>query len=112
MCSLCAVVGSGSFWTDAAAHPEFEASGERMTHRQERARRVHLVNLILREFGLTLSDWSGSAYIVESNNGPSEIVYHLNGIWSAAERLTGKPCDPLDAGLLAKLGAVAERKPS
>ena len=103
MCSLCDTMGNGSFWTDAAGRSEFEASGERVTLRRERARRVQLANLILGEFGLKLSDWSGSAYVVESNSGASEIVYHLNGIWSAAQRLAGGPCDPLDPSLLARL---------
>jgi hypothetical protein len=107
MCSLCDTMGNGSFWTDAAGRAEFEASGERVTPRRERARRVQLANLILREFGLKLSDWSGSAYVIESNSGASEIVYHLNGIWSAAERLSGRRCDPLDPTLIARLAQVA-----
>ncbi len=112
MCSLCGTMGNGSFWTDAAGRAEFEASGERVTPRRERTRRVQLANLILREFGLRLSDWSGSAYVIEASSGASEIVYHLNGIWSAAERLAGRPCDPLDPTLIARLTLVAaeERK--
>jgi hypothetical protein len=98
---------SGNFWTDAAGRPEFESSGERITPRHERTRRVHLANLILREYGLRLSDWSGSAYVIESNSGASEIVYHLNGIWSAAQRLAQRACDPLDPALLARLRLVA-----
>lgn len=107
MCSLCDTMGNGSFWTDAAGRPEFEGSGESITPRAERTRRVQLANLILREFGLHLSDWSGSAFVVESKSGASEIVYHLNGIWGAAQRLAQRPCDPLDPALLARLVRVA-----
>jgi hypothetical protein len=107
MCSLCDTLGNGSFWTDAAGRAEFEASGERVTPRLERTRRVQLANLILREFGLHVSDWSGSAYVLESSSGKSEIVYHLNGIWSAAHRLAQRPCDPLDPALLARLDDAA-----
>ena len=107
MCSLCVTMGNGNFWTDAAGRPEFEASGQRITPRHERARRVHLANLILREYGLRLSDWSGSAYVIESNSGASEIVYHLNGVWSAAQRLAHRACDPLDPALLSRLRLVA-----
>ena len=106
MCSLCDTLGNGSFWTDAAGHPEFDAAG-RVTPRHERSRRVQLVNLVLREYGLHVGDWSGSAYVVESTSGGSEIVYHLNGIWSAAHRLAQRPCDPLDPTLLARLSDVA-----
>jgi hypothetical protein len=45
--------------------------------------------------------------VVESTSGGSEIVYHLNGIWSAAHRLAQRPCDPLDPTLLARLSDVA-----
>ena len=103
-------MGSGSFWTDAAGHAEFDGSGERVTPRHERTKRVQLANLVLREFGLKVSDWSGSAYVVEAGSGASEIVYHLNGIWAAAERLAGRPCDPLDPALLARLAAVADER--
>lgn len=107
MCSLCDTMGNGSYWTDAAGLTEFEASGQRITARHERTRRVQLVNVILREFGLNLSDWSGSAYVVEASSGASEIAHHLNGIWSSAERLAGRPCDPLDPVLLARLALAA-----
>ena len=107
MCSLCATMGNGSFWTDAAGHQEFEAAGERITHREERSRRVRLVNVVLQHYGLSLRDWSGSAYVLASVSGASEIVYHLNGIWSAAERLAQRVCDPLDAELLVKLQLAA-----
>ncbi len=103
MCSLCATMGNGSFWTDAAGRSEFEGSGERVTPRHERGRRVQLVNMILGGYGLTLRDWSGSAYVLEGKSGVSEIVYHLNGVWSAAERLAGRACDPLDPALLDRL---------
>jgi len=106
MCSLCDTLGNGSFWTDAAGHSEFDGAG-RVTPRHERARRVQLVNLVLREYGLHVSDWSGSAYVVESTSGSSEIVHHLNGIWSAAHRLAQRPCDPLDPTLLTHLSDIA-----
>ena len=107
MCSLCDTLGNGSFWTDAAGRPEFDGSG-RVTPRHERTRRVQLANLILREYGLQVSDWSGTAYVVEAKSGGSEIVHHLNGIWSAAHRLAQRPCDPLDSALLARLSDAAD----
>lgn len=105
MCSLCDTLGNGNFWTDAAGRPEFEGAG-RVTPRHERARRVQLINLILRDIGLHVSDWSGSAYVVEAPSGASEIVHHLNGIWSAVHRLAQRPCDPLDPTLLARISNV------
>jgi hypothetical protein len=52
---------------------------------------------------MTLADWQGSAFILSSATGKTEIVDHLTHLWTAAERLLGRPCDPLDEGLIAAM---------
>jgi hypothetical protein len=105
MCALCAVLGSSRYWTDAAGRAEFEADGVKVSKRHEHARRVQLANGVLQTFGLRLKDWGASSYVLENAAGKSEGVYHLNGIWAAAERLSGEVCDPLDEALIARLAA-------
>lgn len=86
-----------------AGRSEFQWSGERVSRRIERNRRVALIKPVLRHYGLTLNDWGGSSYLLENRAGASEEVYQLNGIWSAAEALAGRPCDPLDPELIASI---------
>ena len=73
--------------------------------RRARALRVGLLNRVLDHFGLRLDDWSGRVYVLRDRKGRSAVVGNLGSIWFEAERLTGKPLDPLDPGLLAQLDA-------
>ena len=68
--------------------------------RQARLRRVALANRVLQTYRLTLSDWQGSKYILSSASGATEIVDNVAALWPVAERLLGRPCDPLDDALI------------
>jgi hypothetical protein len=103
MCSLCGVLGAEEHWTDASARPETFRGGETRTRRQERFERIALANRILRHYRLTLGDFQGRSYVLRSATGRQELVPNLVGMWSAAEKLSGRPCDPLDPDLLAAL---------
>jgi hypothetical protein len=73
--------------------------------RRRRAERVARANHILKLFGMRLSDWQGSAYLLTTATGKSEVIDSFAHLWSAAERLSGRTLDPLDPGLLARLEA-------
>lgn len=104
MCSLCGVLGAEDHWTDAAARPEaFGADRTPMTRRQERLARIALANRILSHYRLSLGDFQGRSYVLRSATGRQALVPDLVGMWSAAEKLAGRPCDPLDPGLIAAL---------
>lgn len=103
MCSLCAVLGSSTHWTDAAGRPEFERSGVKVTRRSEREKRVGLLNRILKSHGVRVLDWGGNSFVVENSEGKSENAYTLSAIWNAADRLSDPPLDPLDPGLLSRI---------
>lgn len=103
MCGLCSALGSSKEWTDAAGRPEFEKAGRKVTRRAERERRVAHANNVLRFYGLELRDWGGNSYVLSNAAGRSENMYNLLGIWEAADRLAGRPCDPLDSMLLEAL---------
>jgi hypothetical protein len=60
---------------------------------------------VLAFYGLTLSDWQASSFILSTMTGKSEIVDNLTHLWSAAETLIGRPCDPLDPRLVERLEA-------
>ena len=107
MCSLCGVIGGNEHWTDAAARPGvFTRNVERIDRRRERARRVAAANRALAAFGMSLSDWQGSAFVLATRTGKSEMIEDLGHLWPAAERLSGRPCDPLDAAFIARMEAA------
>lgn len=90
MCALCGVLLT-SHWA--------EADGGR----RSRIARVALVNRIVGHFGLRLDDWSGSVYVLRDRKGRAEVVADLGALWVAAERLAGRPLDPLDPALVRAL---------
>jgi hypothetical protein len=90
MCSLCGVLGQ-PHWAEAGSS------------RRARIERVRLVRRILDHAGLSLDDWSGSVYVVRDRKGRAEVVGDLGALWAAAERLAGRPLDPLDPSLVAAL---------
>ena len=94
MCALCGALVT-EHWSD------------RGDVRRSRALRTRMVAEVLRGFGLTLSDWGGSAYVLADRKGRAEVVHDLSTLWLQAERLAGRPLDPLDPALVAALRAGA-----
>ena len=110
MCGLCGMFAGERHWTERAASPAiFGESGNgrgdrpHVTPAQERQQRVRLVNRVLDPLGLVLAEWAASSYVLRTKTGRSELVPDLGSLWPAAERLLGRPCDPLDPDLLAHL---------
>jgi hypothetical protein len=97
MCGLCGVFLGEPHWTDAAVVAV--GSGGR-TRRHERLHRVTLTNRILEQYGLKLSDWQGSAYLLAGQTGQTAIVPSVAAVWPAAEQLRKQPIDPLDERLI------------
>jgi hypothetical protein len=104
MCALCGVLGGAGHWTDAVARPGvFTRTAGPVERRRERAARVAEANKVLRYYRLSLSDWQGTSFLLSTATGKTEIVDNLTHLWMAAERLTGRPCDPLDEALIGSL---------
>lgn len=105
MCSLCGVLGGADHWADAAAREGvYTRNGDSVRRRLERAERVRIANRALEHFGMRLADWQGASFLLSTLTGKNEIVEDFAHLWPAAERLSGRDCDPLDPGLLARLG--------
>ncbi len=108
MCSLCGILGGNEHWADAVARPGvYTRTADRTDRRRERARRVSIANRVLAAFGMTLSDWQGASYLLSTRTGKTEIIDDLGHLWPAAERLAGRPLDPLAEPLLERLEAEA-----
>ncbi len=91
MCSLCGAL-LNEHWAE-------EGGG-----RRARVLRVRLVNRVLDHFGLSLGDWAGGVYVLRDRKGRTTVVDNLGAIWSEAEKLIGRPLDPLDPDLIRALG--------
>ena len=94
MCGLCGAFGAKGDWSDAAG-----GAGTGARRRQQRAR---VANRVLDGYGLRLEAW-GERYVLRSRTGRTGIVDNLTRLWPVAERLAGRPLDPLDDGLLGSL---------
>jgi hypothetical protein len=104
MCALCGVLGGSGHWTDAAARPGlFTRNVDGLQRRRERAHRIACASRVLNYYGLTLSDWQASSYVLSTATGKTEIVDNLSHLWATAEKLLGRPCDPLDPDLILRL---------
>jgi hypothetical protein len=91
MCALCGVLLS-DHWAE-------QDGGRRL-----RAARVRLINRVLDHFGLRLDDWAGRVYLLRDRKGRTAVVSDLGALWPQAERLAGRPLDPLDPELVRALG--------
>jgi hypothetical protein len=101
MCALCGVLGGAEHWTAAVARPGvFTRNTDTVSRRRERASQVAAANRVLQHYRVSLADWQGTAFVLSSATGKTEIVDHLGHLWAIAEGLTGKRCDPLDAELI------------
>jgi hypothetical protein len=104
MCSLCGVLGGNEHWADAVARAGvYTRNGGIIERRRERANRVRVANKVLAHFGMTLSDWLGTSFLLSTRTGKTEIIADLGHLWPAAERLSGRVCDPLGLEMIERL---------
>ena len=104
MCALCGVIGGNPHWADGSPRPgAYNRAPTTPERRRERHERVRVANRVLRSFGLTLADWQGSAFLLSTATGKSEMVEDLGHLWIVAERLSGRVCDPLAPATIAFL---------
>jgi hypothetical protein len=104
MCSLCGVLGGNEHWADAVARPGiYTRNVGPVERRRERMNRVRVANRLLALFGMALSDWRGTAFLLSTRTGKTEIIPDLGHLWPAAERLAGRVCDPLAPMLIERL---------
>jgi hypothetical protein len=110
MCSLCGVLGGQSHWVDPASNPSaFGNRGATHTWHRERQEQSRLVNRILAHYRLSANSWTGNSFMVKAMTGQTELADNLSQVWSAAEKIRGAPCDPLDADLIAFLETERSR---
>jgi hypothetical protein len=55
--------------------------------RRDRLHRVAMTNEVLHHYGLRLSDWSASKYVLRDKKARSEHVQDLRALWPASQKL-------------------------
>lgn len=89
MCSACGYPAAPGHWTDAGA----VTPGDRL---RNRFARLVVVNRILAPYHLQAhDDGSIPGLQLSSSSGDHAIVSDLEALWIAAERMAGRPIDPL-----------------
>jgi hypothetical protein len=105
MCSLCGALGVEDHWSDAVSRPGvYTRNADPQARRAERVRRIRAANRVLAAWRLTLSDWQGRSYLLSTATGRTEVIDTLAHLWPTAEALAGRPFDPLDPELQARIG--------
>lgn len=95
MCNACGNPAAPGHWTEAGA----ATPGDRL---RARFLRAAVLNRILRPYGLSAHDDGVVPGIqIGTLSGARSIVHNLSDLWAEAERLTGRPIDPLDPRYLA-----------
>ncbi|MBI1169809.1 hypothetical protein GC209_00260 [bacterium] len=94
MCNACGNPAVPGHWTEAGA----ASPGDRLRARYQR---TALLNRLLRPYGLSVADGGAvPGYQLSTLSGAVTLVNDLGALWEEAERLIGRPVDPLDARYL------------
>jgi hypothetical protein len=97
MCEVCAIFGAGEHWSDFGRMRNERFPFDDIQHyRDERKRRIGLINVVLTPLKVTCEDWDGEALMLFDKAGRSRLAPTLNDVWPAAEALSGRLIDLLD----------------
>ncbi|SDO22864.1 hypothetical protein [Geodermatophilus sp. DSM 45219] len=89
MCGLCGDLSPQDHWSDRGP------GAGTARHRHER---LQAVRTLLVGTGLTVSEWRGRGYQLANGRGRTVLVRDLGSLWGEAERMRGRPVDPLETG--------------
>lgn len=98
MCGFCGIWGAKNHWSLKSSNPGVFAAQSSTERMRERYALCAILNETLRGHHLKVRDWSGEQWIVEHVSNGSEIVDSIAAVWPAAEKLSKRRVDPLQAG--------------
>jgi hypothetical protein len=85
----------------------FGAIGHSSDLMRERSHQAAVLNRVTRVFGVSVRDWEGSRWVLDSVNGGCEVVDSIAAMWPAIETLSKRKVDPLSPALLEALAGSA-----
>ncbi|MBZ8134487.1 hypothetical protein [Afifella sp. IM 167] len=114
MCEVCAIFGAGEHWSDfGRLRNERLPFGDIQHYRQERKRRIAMINEILAPIGLACEDWDGEALSISDAQGRFKIAHTLTDLWPVIEEMSPARIDPLGPGFIGTgLGGTDFGRPS
>ena len=90
MCASCGFPAATGHWTDAGAASAFDRLRGRL-------RRASVLRALLSPYGLVVhDDGSSLGFILSTKTGQQIMVANLTELWAVAERMAGRPVDPLE----------------
>ncbi|MCR5857207.1 hypothetical protein [Mesorhizobium sp. J428] len=96
MCEVCAIFGAGEHWSDFGRQRNERFPFEDIQHyRDERRRRIDILNDLLVPLVLRVSDWDGETLALEDAKGRLKLAPSLGDVWQQIEALSGTVVDPL-----------------
>ncbi|WP_260853860.1 hypothetical protein [Paraburkholderia sp. BCC1886] len=96
MCGMCGLLGGGNHWSNTTAPvSSTTGAGSAPNTRRQRLLQAALANRILVPLRLRLDDFHGQSFMLSSPTGASEMVGDFAQVWKTAERMLGRPLDPL-----------------
>lgn len=96
MCEVCAIFGAGEHWSDFARMRDTQFPFADIQHyREERRRRIALLNDLLAAVGVVCEDWDGEALALYDRRGRMKLAPALGDVWPTVEALSGFRIDPL-----------------
>lgn len=98
MCGLCGLIGEQQDWTDSLRSD--------LPRRQERLRKIKMLNHITASYRLSITDFQGVNYLIQTPTGKQSIANGLDQLWNEIQQLTGQKIDVLDPRLLSHLEAL------
>lgn len=94
MCANCGYPAAQGHWTEAGT----ASAADRL---RARFRRADILKTVLPAYGLTAhDDGMIPGVTVSTRTGDNVMAADLAELWQAAERLAGRPIDPLDPQFL------------
>lgn len=92
MCGLCGLIAEQTDWSST----QFNS----LPRRQERYKRMAIINQFVKPLRVQVSDVQGVNYLVQTMTGKQAIANGLGELWGKVESLTGKKIDVLDENFL------------
>ena len=101
MCASCGYPSRPGHWTEAGAADAHERL-------RARFRRAEVLKRVLNPYGLTAHDGGEVPGVqVGTLSGNQTIALDLAEVWTVAERLAGRPIDPLDPRFIGEVAKTA-----
>ena len=86
MCGLCGDLTPRDHWSE---------QGPGAVSRRHQQQRLQAVRRLLDGTGLVVGEWRGRGYQLGNGRGRTVLVRDLGALWQEAQRMLGRPVDPL-----------------